>query len=76
VTNGGRKVKKWGRKLARPMPPFDPQQEKETYHRTRKEILGPNWITLTSSVPLVVNMPLVYNRTIPERPLDKVSTLR
>jgi hypothetical protein len=76
VMNGGRKVEQWVRKSTGPMPTFDPQQEKETYQRTRKEILGPDWVASTSSVPPVVDMPLVCDRTIPENPLEKVSTLR
>jgi hypothetical protein len=43
---------------------------KETYQRERKEILRPDWVASTSS------MPLVYDRTMPEKPLGKVSTLR
>jgi hypothetical protein len=33
MTNGGKQVEQWVRKLVGPMPTFDPQQEKETYHR-------------------------------------------
>jgi hypothetical protein len=39
--NGGKQVEQWVRKSTGPMPTFDPQQEKETYQRERKEILGP-----------------------------------
>jgi hypothetical protein len=74
--NGGRQVEQWVRKLAGPMPTFDPQQENETYQRKRKYILGPDWVTSTSYSPHVVNIPQVYDRTIPENPLEKVSTLR
>jgi hypothetical protein len=35
------------------MPTFDPQQEKETYQRERKEVLGQDWGASTSSVPHV-----------------------
>jgi hypothetical protein len=52
------------------MPTFDPQQEKETYQRARKEILGLDWAASTSCAPLVCD------RTMPEKPLGKVSTLR
>jgi hypothetical protein len=46
------------------------------YKKTIKEILGPDWVASTSYAPLVVDMPPVYDRTIPERSLEKVSTLR
>jgi hypothetical protein len=68
--NGGKQVEKWVRKSIGPMPTFDPQQEKEMYQRERKEILGPDWVASTSSVPHVCD------RTMPEKPLGKVSTLR
>lgn len=74
--NGRRQVEQWVRKSAGPTSTFDPQQEKETYQRTRKEILGPDWVASNSSAPPVVNMPLVCDRTIPEKSLEKVSTLR
>jgi hypothetical protein len=76
TTNGGRQSEKWVRKSAGPMPTFDPQQEKETYQQTRNEILGPDWITSTSSATPVVDMPLIYDRTTLERPLEKVSPLK
>jgi hypothetical protein len=68
--NGGSKVEKWVRKSSRPSPKFDPQQEKETCHRVRKEIIGLDWGASTSYVPHV------YDCTMPEKPLGKVSTLR
>jgi hypothetical protein len=46
------------------------------YQQTRKEKLGPDWISSTSSAPHVFGMPSVYDCTIPERPLEKVSTLK
>jgi hypothetical protein len=58
------------RKLARPMPTFDPQQENKTYHRQRKGILGSDWVASTSSPPHVCDC------TIPDKMLGKVSTLR
>jgi hypothetical protein len=76
VMNKGMQIEQWVRKSTGPMPTFDPQQEKETYQQTRKEILGPDWIASTSSAPPVVDMPSVYDRTIPERPLQQVSTLK
>jgi hypothetical protein len=59
-----------GKEITGPMPTFDPQQEKEMYQRERKEILGPDWVASTSSVPHVCD------HTMPEKPLGKVSTLR
>jgi hypothetical protein len=70
VTNGEKEVEQWVRKLAGPMPTFDPQQEKEMYQRERKEILGPDWVASTSYVPPVCD------HTIPKKSLGKVSTLR
>jgi hypothetical protein len=42
--NKGKHIDQYVRKSTRPMMAFDPQQEKETYHQTRKEILGTYWI--------------------------------
>jgi hypothetical protein len=58
------------------MSTFDPQQENETYHRTRKEILGLDWVASTSSAPLVGDTPMVCDRTIEEKTLEKLCTLR
>jgi hypothetical protein len=55
---------------------FDPQQENETYQNTRKEILGPDWVASTSAALPVVGMPLVYERIIPEKSVEKVRNLR
>jgi len=74
--NGGRQVEQWMRKSIGPMLTFDPQQEKEMYHMTRKEILGLDWITPTSTAPPMVDMPSIYDHTIPEKMLEKVSNLR
>jgi hypothetical protein len=67
---GGKKVEQWGTKSIRPMSKFKPQQEKETYQRSKKEILGPDWLASTSS------MFLVCDHTMPEKPLEKVINLR
>jgi hypothetical protein len=53
VMNGGKQDEQWVRNSVGPMPMFDPQQEKETYQRERKEVLGQDWGTSTSSVPHV-----------------------
>jgi hypothetical protein len=45
--NGGKKVEQWVRKSTGPMPKFDPHQEKETYQRERKDILGRDWVAST-----------------------------
>jgi nitrate reductase beta subunit len=58
------------------MPTFNPQKEKETYQQARKEILGPDWIASTSKTPPVYDMSSVYDHTIPERPVEKVNTLK
>jgi hypothetical protein len=55
---------------------FDPQQEKETYQYKRNEILGMHWIESTSFETPVVDMPLIYDHTTLERPLEKESTLK
>jgi hypothetical protein len=48
--NGGKQAEQWVKKLAITMPIFGPQQEKDMYRRERKEILGPDWETSTSSM--------------------------
>jgi hypothetical protein len=58
------------------MPTFNPQEEKETYQKIRKEILGLDWIDSTSKTPLVYYMPPVYDRTIPNRTIKKLNTLK
>jgi hypothetical protein len=55
---------------------FDPQQENETYQRTRKVILGPDCVASTSYAPLVVDRPPIYDCTIQKNPLEKVITLK
>jgi hypothetical protein len=70
ATNKGMHIEQWVRKSRGPMLKFDPQQEKEMYQQTRKEILGPNWIASTSSTPPMVGMSSVYDRTILERSLQ------
>jgi hypothetical protein len=52
------------------MPTFGPQQEKETYQRERKEVLGQKWEASTSSAPWV------GDHAVPKKPTGKVSTLR
>jgi hypothetical protein len=39
-------------------------------------VLGPDSITSMSNAPLVYHMMLVYDRTIPERSIEKVNTLK
>jgi hypothetical protein len=65
VANRGKQVEKWVRKSVGPTSTFAPQLEKEMYQREIKEILGPDWVASTSTVPSVVNIPLVCDRTIP-----------
>jgi hypothetical protein len=65
-----------GEETLGPMPTFYPQKQKETYQQTRNEILGLDWIESTSSVTSLVGMPLIYDRTTTERPLEKVSPLK
>jgi hypothetical protein len=55
---------------------FNLQKEKEAYKQARKEIPGPNWIASTLKTSPVYDMPLVYDHTIPERPVKKVNTLK
>jgi hypothetical protein len=76
VTTGGKQVEKWIKKLAGSYAMFNPHQEKETYKKEIKEFLGPDWVASTSAMLLVVDMPLVYDQTILEGPLEKVSTLK
>jgi hypothetical protein len=52
------------------MPIFDLQQEKETYQREKKEILGPDWVASTSYAPHVCDCAML------EKPLWKLSTVR
>jgi hypothetical protein len=68
--NGGKQDEKWVNKSTDLCPTFDPQQEKETYQRERKEILGLDWVASTSSAPHVCD------HTMPEKPLGRISTLR
>jgi hypothetical protein len=68
--NGGKQVEEWVRKSTRIIPTFDPQQEKETYQRERKEVLRQDWEASTSFAPRF------GDRNMPEKPLGKVSTLR
>jgi hypothetical protein len=65
----GKQMEQWVRKSAGPIPTFDPQQEKETYQRERKEIIGMDWGTLTSVAPHE------EDRAMLENPTGKVSTL-
>jgi hypothetical protein len=58
------------RKSAEPLQPFDPQQKKETYHRSRKEILGPHGGSSTSTLPHI------EDKVMLEKPMEKVSTLK
>jgi len=69
VMNGGKIHEKWVRKSARPMPTFDPQKETKAYQMEIKEILRPEWVILTSS------MPPICDRTMLEKPLGNVSNL-
>jgi hypothetical protein len=50
-TYEGKHMEQWVRKLAGPIPAFDPQQEKETYQRERKKALGIDWGASTSTIP-------------------------
>jgi hypothetical protein len=45
----GNQIEQWVRKLAGPMPTFNPQKEKETYQSAQKEILEPHGEASTSS---------------------------
>jgi hypothetical protein len=63
------KMEQWVRKSAGPIPAFDPQQEKETYQRERKEVLGMDWGASTSATHHE------EDHTMPEKPTGKVSTL-
>jgi hypothetical protein len=65
VMNEGKQTEQWVRKSIGPMPTFDPQQEKETYQRERKEVLGQDWGASTSSVPHV------GDRVVPEKPTGR-----
>jgi len=65
----GNQVKQWVRKSEGPMPTFDPQQEKETCHSARKEILGPHGGASTSSLPHI------EDPAVPENSSAQVSTL-
>jgi len=38
--NQGNNTEQWVRKSTGPMPNFDPRQERETYQKVRKEVLG------------------------------------
>jgi hypothetical protein len=70
MTNEGKQTEQWVRKSVEPMPTFHPQQEKETYQRERKEVLGvQDWGASTSSAPRI------EDRVMPEKPIGKVSTL-
>jgi hypothetical protein len=51
TTSGRRQAEQWVKKEAGPLSEVRPTKEKETYKKTRKEILGPNWVASTSSVP-------------------------
>jgi hypothetical protein len=66
VTKNGKGVKQWIRKAVEPILAFNPQKEKETYHKDRKEILGPDWIASTSNTSPIYDMSSVYHHTIPK----------
>jgi hypothetical protein len=53
----GNRIHQWVRKATKPLPLFDPRKEKETYKQERKEVIGEEWITSTST------MPPLYDRT-------------
>jgi hypothetical protein len=59
---------------------FDPRKEKDTYTQARKELMEIEWITLTSTTPLVYDrppiydMPPVYDHS--ERKVEKLSMMR
>jgi hypothetical protein len=70
MMNGGKQSKQWVRNSVGPMPTFDPQQEKETYNMERKEILGQDWGSSTSSTTHV------RYHDVPKKSNGKVSTLK
>jgi hypothetical protein len=57
----GNRIYQWVRKEIEPLPLFDPRKEKETYQKERKELVGLECITSTSSVPPLYDRPLVYD---------------
>jgi hypothetical protein len=67
--NERKKMEQWVKTLVGPIPAFDPQQEKETYQREKKELIIMNWGASTSVTP-----PKEY-RSMLENPTGKVSTL-
>jgi hypothetical protein len=69
MMNGGKQTKQWVRKSTGTMPTFDPQQEKETYHREIKEVLGQDWGSSTSSAPHVGDC------VVSKKLIGRVSTL-
>jgi hypothetical protein len=59
----GKKIEQWVRKSAGPILAFDPQQEKETYHRERKEVLIMDWEESTSVTPHEEDHAILENPT-------------
>jgi len=53
MMNEVKHMEQWVRNSVKPMLTFDPQQEKDTYQRVRKEVLGQDWGSSTSSMPHV-----------------------
>jgi hypothetical protein len=69
MTDEGKQTKQWVRNLVGPILTFDPQQEKETYQRERKEVLRTDWGASTSTTPHE------EDHAMRENPTGKVSTL-
>jgi hypothetical protein len=69
ATNGGNKDEHWVRKLARTMPTFDPEKEKEAYQREIRPVLGQYWGASTSSTPHI------EDHARPYKPLGEVIPL-
>jgi len=57
----GKWTKKWVRKETKPPPLFDPIKEKDTYQKSRKELLEIELIASTSTTPPVYDRTPIYD---------------
>jgi hypothetical protein len=74
VTEQGNHINQWVRKEKKPPLWFDPQKERDTYKKSRKDMIEIEWGASTLIAPPVSNMPPTYDHVIIEGPIDKEST--
>jgi hypothetical protein len=55
VTEQGNQINQWARKATKPPPTFYPQKERDTYKKSRKDLIETEWGA--SNAPPVYGMP-------------------